>query len=185
MATETSKSKTPGEMVKEAREAKGLTVADVAAMTRIPKPMIHNLEGDRYDEYSAEVFARGHLRNYAREVDLEPEEVLQVYDQHTGDAGSEDSVDADADASSKARQMKERVEQADIAGALRSLRPSMMVAAGLVVLALVLVISMFTGGSATAKNPEGFSDSAENQQQWKFEKEVEESTWSLEKAKDE
>lgn len=184
MATEQSETQSPGEIIKKARESKGLTVADVAAMTRIPKPMIQNLEADRYDEYSAEVFARGHLRNYAREVDLEPDEVLQVYDQHVGGSEGDESVDSESEASSKARQVKERVEQADIAGAFRSLRPSMMVAAGLVVLALVLIISMFTGGSATAQNPQEFSDSADSQQQWEFEKEVEESQWSLDKADD-
>jgi len=179
MATETSESETPGEMLKEAREAKGLTVADLAAMTRIPKPMLHNLEEDQFDEYSADVFARGHLRNYAREVDLEPDVVLQSYEQFTGSAGTEDAASGEDDPASKAQQVKERVEQADIAGTLKSLRPTMMVAAALVVLAVVLVISLFTSGSVTAQNPEEFSDSADNQQQWQFEKEAgEETGWS-------
>ena len=41
--------------------------------------MIEALEANRFDDLGAPVFARGHLRKYARLVDLEPTTILEAY----------------------------------------------------------------------------------------------------------
>ena len=42
--------------------------------------MIVALEDNQFEELGAPVFARGHLRKYARLLNLDPREVLRAYD---------------------------------------------------------------------------------------------------------
>jgi len=75
---------TAGVMLRQAREQLGLSLAEVATVTRIPRNMLEHLERDRFDEYAAPVFTRGHLINFAREVRLDPESVLLAYERQSG-----------------------------------------------------------------------------------------------------
>lgn len=85
--TKTSSAQVPqtaGVMLRQAREQLGLSLAEVATVTRIPRNMLEHLERDRFDEYAAPVFTRGHLINFAREVRLDPENVLLAYERQSG-----------------------------------------------------------------------------------------------------
>lgn len=73
-------------MLRQARSTMGYTLAEVATVTRIPRNMLENLEEDRFAEYSASVFARGHLMSYARELRLDPHKVMRQYERQTGKA---------------------------------------------------------------------------------------------------
>ncbi|MFB6373483.1 MAG: helix-turn-helix domain-containing protein [Bradymonadaceae bacterium] len=170
-------------MVREARKSLGLSLADVAAMTRIPKTMLKHLESDRYDEYSAEVFARGHLRNYAREVQLEPEIVLQAFDRYTGKLTSDPEVDEQADESIPPSNADEApFWDVDIGAIQRHVQPAHLVAVGLVLVALFVVFGMLTGSRATAQKPNEFPEAAATtSDDWEMEKETEKSKWLLEK----
>ena len=175
--------KTPGEMVREARKSLGLSLADVAAMTRIPKTMLKHLESDRYDEYSAEVFARGHLRNYAREVQLEPEIILQAFDRYTGRLTSTPEVDEEVDEAIPASTSDgDPFWDIDIDAIQRRVQPAHLVAVGLVLVALFVVFGMLTGSRATAQDPNEFPESsaATTSDDWEMEKETEKSKWLLE-----
>lgn len=165
-------------MVHEARKALGLSLADVAAMTRIPKTMLKHLESDRYDEYSAEVFARGHLRNYAREVDLEPEVVLQAFDRHTGRRGPEDVSE---DAVARGGGGGEVSFDFDFGSLRETVQPSHLVAVGLVLVALFVVFGVLTGKRATAQDPNQFPETqnATTQGDWELEEESDKSRWLL------
>lgn len=59
-----------------AREAKGLATAEVASKLRLGVRQIEALEADAYDQLPGEVFVRGFIRNYAKLLDLDPEELL-------------------------------------------------------------------------------------------------------------
>ena len=76
--------RTVGALLRETREAAGLTLRDLAARTRIPSSSLVCLEEDRFAEFPAEVFARGHLRSYARELGLDGDDVLAMYHQQVG-----------------------------------------------------------------------------------------------------
>lgn len=68
-----------GERLRAARAARGLELRDMAAVTKIQSGLLADLEGDRFDEFPAEVFARGFLKNYARELRLDEDEILEQY----------------------------------------------------------------------------------------------------------
>lgn len=179
---EENKQKTPGEMVRDARKSLGLSLTDVAAMTRIPKTMLKHLESDHYDEYSAEVFARGHLRNYAREVQLEPEIVLQAFDRHTGKLSSDNESSGDlGEEGPVSRPSADAFFDVDVGEIRRRVQPAHLVAVGLVLIALFVVFGVLTGKRATAQKTNEFPESSgAASQDWELEKDAEKSRWLLE-----
>nr|WP_294849601.1 helix-turn-helix domain-containing protein [uncultured Sphingomonas sp.] len=62
---------TVGQQLREAREAKGLTVEDVAAATRIPTRHLTSLEESAWDKLPAATYSIGFAKNYAGAVGLD------------------------------------------------------------------------------------------------------------------
>lgn len=73
-----------GAELRAAREARDLTVHKVAQEMHVGDDIIHRLEQDDYAALGAPIFVHGHLRNYARLLDLPQDEVLAKYDHATG-----------------------------------------------------------------------------------------------------
>ncbi|HEY9256102.1 MAG TPA: RodZ domain-containing protein [Stenotrophomonas sp.] len=63
-----------GQYLREARQAAGLTVDEVATQLRMPLQVVRSLEQEDWQRLGAPVFVRGQLRSYARllNVDLGP-----------------------------------------------------------------------------------------------------------------
>lgn len=78
-ATEQMPSKGPGEMLREAREAKGLEQREVADQLRLRKEIIELLETDDYSTFSTATFIKGYLRSYAKLLDLDDVELFEAY----------------------------------------------------------------------------------------------------------
>ncbi len=70
---------TVGERLRQARVELGLSHREVAATTKIQATLLQYIEEDRFEEFPAEVFARGFVRNYAKELRLDEDEVLEQY----------------------------------------------------------------------------------------------------------
>jgi cytoskeletal protein RodZ len=68
-----------GGSLRRLRERRGMTVIELARVTRIPAASLQAIEADRFDELPGEVFVRGFLRAYAQAVDVVPDEVLARY----------------------------------------------------------------------------------------------------------
>src|SRR5689334_3191101 len=75
-----------GAALAAAREQRGLSVADVAERTRIRSTLIRDIEADRFDRCGGMVYARGHLRNIAQVVGLDPGPLLERFDAEHGSA---------------------------------------------------------------------------------------------------
>ncbi|MCB9507628.1 MAG: helix-turn-helix domain-containing protein [Myxococcales bacterium] len=75
---------TVGQRLRQRREELGLTLRDVASITKIQASHLAYLEEDRFSEFPAEVFARGFFRNYVRELRLDDGELLAAYEAQTG-----------------------------------------------------------------------------------------------------
>ena len=71
-----------GEKLKHAREALGLTAADVAAKLKLAERQIEALEAEDLSQLPGEVFTRGFVRNYARLVEIDPELLIVPVDIH-------------------------------------------------------------------------------------------------------
>lgn len=72
----------PGERLRAARTAAGLTPQGVADDLHLGVDMLEALERDDYARLPGRVFVRGYLRNYARLVDLPVDTVLASFDAH-------------------------------------------------------------------------------------------------------
>ena len=70
----------PGELLVAARRAREISREKVAESLNLDLSVIRALEDNRFEELGAPVFARGHLRKYARMLGIDPEDVLRAYD---------------------------------------------------------------------------------------------------------
>lgn len=70
----------PGELLVVARRARGISPERVAESLNLDVSVVYALEDNRFEELGAPVFARGHLRKYARLLDLDPGDILRAYD---------------------------------------------------------------------------------------------------------
>jgi cytoskeletal protein RodZ len=70
---------TLGSFLKDQRERRGMSAAELSRVTRIPLASLEAIETNRFDELPGEVFVRGFLKAYAQAVTLVPADVLARY----------------------------------------------------------------------------------------------------------
>jgi cytoskeletal protein RodZ len=68
-----------GQYLRRQREARRMSLEEVARATRVPLASMERIEAGQFDELPGEVFVRGFLKSYARAVDLPGDEVLARY----------------------------------------------------------------------------------------------------------
>lgn len=68
-----------GELLRQAREAKGLTIQQVAQSLHLDAWILEALEDNRFKDIGAPVFVKGHLRKFAAEVGVSQESVMDAY----------------------------------------------------------------------------------------------------------
>lgn len=68
-----------GRSLAAAREASGQSVADVAAAINLRQTVVRAIERDDFSLCGGDVYARGHVRAYARQVGLDPAPLLEAY----------------------------------------------------------------------------------------------------------
>ena len=69
-----------GEQLKAAREAKELTVGDVAQMLKLGVRQVEAIERDQWSALPGATLCRGFVRNYARLVNIEPAGLMRQLD---------------------------------------------------------------------------------------------------------
>jgi cytoskeletal protein RodZ len=67
-----------GEVLAAKRGERGLTIEQAAAATRIRAHYLNALESNDLKSLAAPVYAKGHLRTYARYLDLDPEPLVAM-----------------------------------------------------------------------------------------------------------
>jgi cytoskeletal protein RodZ len=76
-----------GESLARARQERGLSVEDVTAATRIRGGLIRSIENDDFAPCGGAVYARGHIRNISRVLDIDPVPLVEEFDRtHADDA---------------------------------------------------------------------------------------------------
>ncbi|HWV37837.1 MAG TPA: helix-turn-helix domain-containing protein [Vulgatibacter sp.] len=68
-----------GALLRALREAKGFTLKDISARTRIGAGHLHNIEEEAFDLLPERVFLRGFVLSYARELKLDATRVADSY----------------------------------------------------------------------------------------------------------
>jgi cytoskeletal protein RodZ len=81
---------TLGELLQQAREARGLSLEATSARTRISTHMLRHLENDRFGEFAAEAYVKGFLRNYGGFLGLDTGMLLRRYEAISGRAVERD-----------------------------------------------------------------------------------------------
>jgi cytoskeleton protein RodZ len=69
-----------GARLRAAREARGLSIEEVAERLRLNAALVLAMEEDRLGLLGAPVFARGHLRNYAALIGAAEKEIMAAYE---------------------------------------------------------------------------------------------------------
>ncbi len=70
---------TLGEKLQQAREARGITISEVAEQTRISSLYLEAIENNDYRTLPGGIFNKGFVKSYARYVGLDEQEALQDY----------------------------------------------------------------------------------------------------------
>jgi cytoskeleton protein RodZ len=71
-----------GQMLRQAREARGLNVQDVAARLHLSSGVVTTIEQGAFEQLPAATYARGYMRAYANLVGLNAAPLLAAYDQY-------------------------------------------------------------------------------------------------------
>ena len=65
--------------LRRARTARHLSLAEISNRTKINGSLLRAIEDNRFDRVPPGLFTRGYLRAYAREVELDPETLVERY----------------------------------------------------------------------------------------------------------
>lgn len=68
-----------GELLRAVRRARGLTLKDIAARTKISLTHLESIEHERWEWLPERVFLRGFLISFARELRLDPQQVSSTF----------------------------------------------------------------------------------------------------------
>ena len=72
----------PGQLLREAREKQGLSQQAIADKLFLRVNIISDLEENRLDENTSVTFFKGYVRLYAKNVGLNPEELIALFEQY-------------------------------------------------------------------------------------------------------
>ncbi|MDQ3322137.1 MAG: helix-turn-helix domain-containing protein [Acidobacteriota bacterium] len=70
---------TLGEKLRQAREARGISISEIAEQTRIAPLYIKSIEEDDYRTLPGGIFNKGFVKSYAKYVGIDEQEALQDY----------------------------------------------------------------------------------------------------------
>ena len=70
----------PGAMLKARRETLGLSQQDIADKLFLKTKQINDLENDIIDEKSSVTFTKGYVRNYAKQLGMNSQEVIEAFE---------------------------------------------------------------------------------------------------------
>ncbi|MGG5291969.1 RodZ domain-containing protein [Pseudomonas shirazensis] len=74
----------PGETLRQARENRDWTQAEVARKLNLTLSSLNNLESGAFDKLPGHTFARGYIRAYAKLMDMDQAPLVAAFDQVTG-----------------------------------------------------------------------------------------------------
>lgn len=69
-----------GSMISKARKDAGLSIDDLSAATNIRGPLLREMEGNNFSQCGGDTYARGHIRNIATKLNVDPQIFLTAYE---------------------------------------------------------------------------------------------------------
>ncbi|MEN5303013.1 RodZ domain-containing protein [Pseudomonas sp. TWI628] len=74
----------PGELLRQAREKREWSQAEVARKLNLTVSSLNHLETGAFDKLPGHTFARGYIRAYAKLMDMDQAPLVEAFDQYTG-----------------------------------------------------------------------------------------------------
>jgi cytoskeleton protein RodZ len=74
-----------GVMLREAREAAGISCDELCRRTRLERRIIDAIESEDYNSLAAAAFVKGYIRSLAKELNIDPTPILAQYNQSVTD----------------------------------------------------------------------------------------------------
>lgn len=137
-----------GEILKDAREEKNISLDDIQAETKIQKRYLVAIEQDDFNALPGKFYARAFIKEYAQAVGLDPDEVLQGFD--------ESEIASEEPATQYTRMNRTNQEKDSKGSSFLSFLPTVIV--------IILIIAiLFTAWSLYQKKT-GTSDNENNEQ---------------------
>lgn len=130
-----------GQMLQAAREAKQWSFTDTEEITKISVRYIQGLEEENYDVLPGATYAKGYLRTYAKQLGIDPDEIIALYN-----------------ASAMPEPIPVLVPTSLVKGRPLWFRPVLI--ASMAVLALVLVVVIVVNQSGAGTVEESYSPAA-------------------------
>ena len=69
-----------GSMITKARKDAGLSIDDLSAATNIRGTLLREMESNNFSQCGGETYARGHLRNIAIKLNVDPQDFLTAFE---------------------------------------------------------------------------------------------------------
>ena len=86
-----------GDKLKSAREAKGLSIADIEKATKIQSRYLDAIEKNEFDKLPGDFYVRAFIRQYAQVVGLDGKELLSDYHDDVPEAKPDEYVENSID----------------------------------------------------------------------------------------
>lgn len=138
-----------GEKLRSAREAMGLSIADVEKTTKIQSRYLTAIENSDFDKLPGDFYVRAFIRQYAQVVGLDGKELLAEYHQDVPETNSDEYVENSID--NKTEELKKTTNSKK--GMLKNQMPRIILGAGVVIVIIyVLITSLFRGSSQQASD---------------------------------
>lgn len=80
-----------GIQLRQARKAVGLAIDDVSSLLHISTEYVHAIEHDQYEELPAPIYVKGYIRNYAKLVQIDGDQLIRIYEEKSGTVDAEKS----------------------------------------------------------------------------------------------
>lgn len=98
--------KTAGERLRRAREIKGLSQKDVANALNLMVSHVRAIESNRYNSQAEGEHFGGYLRSYARLVELDPQQIIDLYHSQSAEREADTVVLAASSQASRRKQFR-------------------------------------------------------------------------------
>lgn len=134
-----------GELLREAREAKGYSLDDLQSITKIQKRYLSGIEKEDYSSMPGAFYARAFIKQYAEAVDLDPTEVLLLY--------KEDQPSPEVTAEEEVTPLRARHRRVRSTNALKQMMPKVFFA--IIIIAVIVIVALLMKWTMNDKGEKG------------------------------
>ena len=136
-----------GDKLRSAREAKGLSIADIEKTTKIQSRYLTAIEQNDFDKLPGDFYVRAFIRQYAQIVGLDGKELLSEYHQDIPESKPDEYVENSID--NKSEEVRETTDNKK--NLWRNYLPKIAIGLGAIIVILIIYV-LYARLSSSGKN---------------------------------